>query len=112
MGLPAGVGLGAVLAVLLPVGAVTLLLRALPFSFLRLLKGSPLIEFLGAAMPVGVMVVLVVYVVAGASGTTGGVPVALMCALATLALHAWRRSTVLSIVGGTALYMALVNLVL
>ncbi|WP_291314457.1 branched-chain amino acid transporter permease [Corynebacterium sp. UBA2622] len=110
MGLPAGVTPAHVAAVLLPIAVVTLILRALPFSFLRLLKGSPFVEFLGNAMPVGVLTVLVVYTLAGARDTPGGVWAALAAALFTLGLHAWRRSAVLSILAGTALYMVLVNL--
>ena len=52
-GLPDGVSLGMVAAVLIPVGIVTVLLRALPFSMLRVLKGSPFIDFLAVLMPVG-----------------------------------------------------------
>ena len=105
-GLPDGVTLGMVAAVLVPVCVVTLLLRALPFAFLRALKGSPLIEFLGATMPVGVMTVLVVYTLADTSALLP----ALLAGTVTLALHAWRRSAALSILSGTALYMVLVNL--
>ena len=112
MGLPDGTSLIDVLSVLLPVAAVTLVLRALPFSFLRLLKGSPLIEFLGVHMPVGVMVVLVVYTLAtSAVGGAGSMLAALLAAALTLALHAWRRSPALSIAAGTAAYMLLVNVV-
>lgn len=68
-GLPDGVTLGMVAAVLIPAGVVTLLLRALPFSLLRGLKGSPFIEFLALLMPVGVMTVLVVYTLSGFAGT-------------------------------------------
>lgn len=68
-GLPDGVTLGMVAAVLIPAGVVTLLLRALPFSLLRGLKGSPFIEFLALLMPVGVMTVLVVSPSAASPGT-------------------------------------------
>jgi len=110
VGLPEGVTPAHVAGVLLPIAVVTLLLRALPFSFLRLLKGSPLIEFLGAYMPIGVMTVLVVYTLAGARDVPGGVGAALLAGVVTIAVHAWRRSAALSILTGTALYMALVNL--
>lgn len=109
-GLPEGVSLGMVAAVLVPVGIVTLALRALPFSALRLLKGSPVVEFLGATMPVGVMTVLVVYIIFGTPD--GEVWPALAAAVFTLAVHVrWRRAG-LSVAAGTGLYMVLVNLVL
>lgn len=103
-----------VAAVLIPVAIVTVALRALPFSFLRLLKGSPFIDFLGATMPVGVMTVLVIYTFASIAQDTDiphGLPAALLAGAVTLALHAWRRRAGLSILVGTALYMVLVNLV-
>lgn len=111
MGLPVGITASMVWAVLIPVCFVTVALRALPFSFLKLLKGSPFIEFLGLYMPVGVMTVLVVYTIGGASYAPGGVGAALIASVATLALHAWRRSPGLSIFTGTLAYMTLVNLV-
>ncbi|SDS71628.1 branched-chain amino acid transporter permease [Corynebacterium timonense] len=111
MGLPVGVSLAAVAAVLIPVGLVTLLLRALPFPFLRLFKGSPLTEFLGVYMPVGVMTVLVVYTLLDASALPGGIAAGLLAVAVTLGVHAWRRSAALSVVAGTVFYMVLVNLV-
>ena len=74
MGLPEGVSLLNTVGILAAVGIVTVMLRQLPFSALRLLKGSNLVGMLGMTMPVGVMTVLVVYTIAhqprslGASG--------------------------------------------
>ena len=106
-GLPEGVTPTMVWAVLIPVAIVTVALRALPFAFLRTIKGSPFIEFLGLYMPLGVMTVLVVYTLAGAGEQLWA---ALIAGAVTLGLHAWRRSSALSILAGTALYMLLVNL--
>lgn len=108
---------GYVLAALLVMGAVTVTLRALPFTFVRVLKGSTLFQFLGVTMPVGVMVALVVYTVFGRVGLSGGqgdpgaVWAAPLALVVTVFLHWWRRNAVLSIFVGTALYMVLVNLV-
>lgn len=106
MGLPEGVTLYQVLAVLIPVGVVTVLLRELPFAAKRLLRESSLIGMLGLTMPIGVVVVLVVY-------SFGGRPVgtALLAAAVTVAVHWWRRSPGLSIFVGTACYVLLVNVV-
>lgn len=112
MGLPEGVSTLSVWSVLIPIAIVTLLLRGLPFAFRRLLRGSPLLEFLGKTMPVGVMVVLVVYAIYGARGETGGAEAAILAAGVTLGLHAWRRSMALSILGGTAVYMLILNVAL
>ncbi|WP_312715787.1 branched-chain amino acid transporter permease [Corynebacterium flavescens] len=100
-----------VVAVLLPIAVVTVLLRQLPFSFVRVLKESQLIGLLGITMPVGVMTVLVVYTLRSQAELPGGVAAACLAAAVTAALHLWRRHSALSIFGGTAFYMVLVNLV-
>ena len=111
-GLPDGVSLGMVAAVLLPVGIVTVLLRALPFSLRRVLKSSPFIDFLSAMMPAGVMTVLVVYTLLGYAASPTNLVAALLALGATLLLHCWKRRADLSIFVGTALSMVLVNVVL
>ena len=111
-GLPDGVSLGMVAAVLLPVGIVTVLLRAVPFSLRRVLKSSPFIDFLSAMMPAGVMTVLVVYTLLGYAASPTNLVAALLALGATLLLHCWKRRADLSIFVGTALYMVLVNVVL
>lgn len=109
--MPAGVTLASIFAVLIPVGIVTVVLRWLPFAFVKALKGSQFISMLGFTMPVGVMAVLVVYTLFGQARDTGIIVAPLVSAAATAALHLWRRNSGLSIFGGTALYMVLVNLV-
>ena len=111
MGLPEGVTLGMVVAVLVPAAVVTFLLRALPFSLLKLLQASPLIEFLGLLMPVGVMMtVLVIYTLVGKAGQPREFLAALAALLFTLVLQGWKRRADVSIVAGTAVYMLIVNL--
>ncbi|MGP6174206.1 branched-chain amino acid transporter permease [Corynebacterium sp. A21] len=110
-GLPEGISLTMVLGVLIPVAVVTIVLRQLPFSALKLLKGSELVGMLGITMPVGVMAALVIYTVHGQLEFAGGLSASLIAVASTVALHAWRRSAGLSIVGGTLCYMLLVNLV-
>lgn len=98
-------------------GGVTVLLRWVPFVFVKALKGSALFQFLGVTMPVGVMVSLVVYTlfsragISGGEGDPGGAWAAPVALVVTVLLHLWRRSAVLSVFAGTALYMVLVNLV-
>ena len=110
--MPAGVSLGAMAAVLLPVGIVTVLLRELPFSAKKWMKDSEFFSLLGMMMPVGVMTILVVYAVAGQADGTGGLWPVLLGVLVTVGLHRWKRDSGLSIFGGTAFYMLLVNVVL
>ncbi|MER0001098.1 MULTISPECIES: branched-chain amino acid transporter permease [unclassified Corynebacterium] len=110
--MPAGVSLGAIAAVLIPVGIVTVLLRELPFSAKKWMKDSEFFSLLGMMMPVGVMTILVVYAVAGQADGTGGLWPVLLGVLVTVGLHRWKRDSGLSIFGGTAFYMLLVNVVL
>ncbi|WIM67675.1 AzlD domain-containing protein [Corynebacterium breve] len=110
-GLPEGVTVGGVFAVVLPIALVTLLLRAFPFWFLKLLKGSPFVGLLGLMMPVGVMVVLVIYTLFSQVDAPGGLVASLLGVAVTLLLHWWKRDSGLSILGGTIFYMILVNLV-
>ncbi|ERS54763.1 MULTISPECIES: branched-chain amino acid transporter permease [Corynebacterium] len=110
--MPDGVSLGAIAAVLIPVGIVTVLLRELPFSAKKWMKDSEFFSLLGLMMPVGVMTILVVYAVAGQADGTGGLWPVLLGVLVTAGLHKWKRDSGLSIFGGTAFYMILVNLVL
>lgn len=110
-GLPAGTSLAMVAAVLIPVGIVTVLLRQLPFSLMRFVRSSELVDNFGRMMRVGVMFILVAYAVWGQKDAPGDLLASLLAAAFTLALHAWRRSSGLSIFAGTAFYMVLVNLV-
>lgn len=109
--MPNGLTLGMILAVIIPLFIVTVALRALPFSLLRYLKGSEFMAVLGRTMPVGVMTVLVVYTWYGQLDSPGGSLAVAIAVGATLLLHLWRRDTGLSILGGTLIYMLLVNLV-
>ncbi|MDO5511522.1 branched-chain amino acid transporter permease [Corynebacterium sp.] len=111
-GLPDGVTLLQVAAVLIPIAVITVGLRWLPFAFVAALKGNQFFALLGRMMPVGVMVVLVVYTLFGQQGAPGGVPAALAGVAVTLGLHAWKRDSGLSILGGTSAYMLLVNVLL
>lgn len=111
MGLPGGVTMDMVLAVLVPVAVVTLLLRAVPFSVRRSLGSSSLVTLLGLTMPVGVMTVLVVYTLAGQSQAPGGWFPGLLAVAATLCIHLVLKKPALSIFAGTGIYMVLVNLV-
>ena len=69
--MPAGVTLASIAAVLVPVGLITVVLRQLPFSFVKWMKDSQFFSLLGMMMPVGVMTILVVYTVHGQAGAPG-----------------------------------------
>jgi branched-subunit amino acid transport protein AzlD len=100
-----------VLVSVLVMTAVTFGLRALPFLALREIADTPVVRFVGAVMPPGVLVILVANSLStvDVSLPPYGVPAAL-AVLVTAALHHWRRNALLSIVGGTAVYMLLLRL--
>jgi len=91
---------------------VTLMLRAMPFWFLGGKGGVPkLIEALGHTLPPAIMAALVVYCLKGVPyGTLADGMKQLAAAAVVVALHVWRRSTLLSIAGGTAVYMLLIRM--
>ena len=101
----------ALLIVLICAG-VTLALRVLPFLFFGGRGGVPrVIASLGRALPAAIMAALVVYCMKGVPfGTFAGGAKQLLAAACVVALHLWRRNTLLSIAGGTAVYMILIRL--
>jgi branched-subunit amino acid transport protein AzlD len=88
--------------------AVTWGLRALPFTALAPLRASAAVGYLSACMPLGVMVILLAYTVRGLplAGPAQALP-GILALAATVGLHLWRRNAVISILGGTAVHVAL-----
>ena len=91
---------------------VTLFTRALPFVFFGGKGGVPrLVAALGKALPSAIMAALVVYCLKSVPfGSFLDGAKQLAAALVVAALHIWRRNTLLSIAGGTAVYMILIRL--
>ena len=92
---------------------VTALLRFLPFAvFGGKRKTPPYIAYLGRVLPFAIMGMLVVYCLRGVSFSApeNWLPALLSCLLVVV-MHLWKRSTLLSIGLGTALYMVLVQIV-
>ena len=93
--------------------AGTTLTRFLPFILFSPKRPLPkYIRYLGQALPAAIFGMLVVYCLKDVNIFSGGhgVPELISIAL-TAALHLWKRSMLLSIAGGTVLYMLLVQLV-
>ncbi|MBQ7217672.1 MAG: AzlD domain-containing protein [Synergistaceae bacterium] len=87
------------------------MLRFLPFiAFGK--KRPEFVGYLGRVLPPAVMGMLAVYCLRGVdfSGGTYGLPEGIAC-IAAAVLHVWKRSTLLSITAGTALYMILVQVI-
>lgn len=89
----------------------TMLTRFLPFLVFPAGKKTPrYVQYLGKALPAAVFGLLVVYCLKQVNVFTGsrGIPEALAIAVVVL-LHLWKRQMLLSIAGGTIVYMALVQ---
>ena len=101
-----------ILSAILLSAAVTAAVRFAPFLLFPQRKEAPaFITWLGKRLPRAVMAMLVVYCLKDVSFTAaGGWLPSLLAVAATAALHVWKRQISLSIVGGTAIYMALIRL--
>ena len=94
------------------VSLVTILLRFLPFWVFSGHRPIPkVIQYLGQVLPYAVMAMLVVYCLKGTSfGRMSSWVPSILSVGAVVALHVWKRNTLLSIIGGTACYMLLIRL--
>lgn len=89
--------------------AVTWALRALPFVALAPLRHSALVKYLSVHMPVGVMLILMVYAMRRDSNEVRDYLWLAVAVLVTAGIHLWRSNALVSILVGTALYVVLVS---
>ena len=91
---------------------VTAALRFLPFAVFNGRKIPNVIHRLGKVLPCAIMGMLVVYCLKGVSfsALADFLPELVSCIVVGV-LHIWKRSTLLSIIGGTACYMIFVQLI-
>ena len=87
-------------------GVITIIMAMLGTMLTRFLP------YLGTVLPYAMTGLLVVYSLKGVHLTSGshGIP-ELLAIIAIALLHIWKRNMLLSIAGGTAVYMLLVQLV-
>jgi branched-subunit amino acid transport protein AzlD len=98
-------------AVLVAVMALgTMLTRFLPF-FIFHKHTPPYIIYLGRVLPPAIIGMLVIYCLKDISFAAFpfGLP-ELIAVVCVAALHVWKRNSLVSILGGTAIYMLLVQL--
>ena len=93
--------------------AVTVLIRASAFLLFPAGRQAPaFITWLSKQLPRAVMAMLLVYCLKDVSFTAVPAWVPTLAAVAVTAiLHLWKRQMMLSIAGGTALYMVLIRLI-
>ena len=101
------------LIIILVIAVITFALRATPFILFNKKGTTPKsITYLGNALPPAVMGMLIVYSLK--SVTPLNFPFGLPEAIAILAvalLHIWKKNSLISILGGTVLYMVLIQVV-
>ena len=95
----------------LTMAGVTMLLRFLPFLLFRK-RTPPWIAYLGQVLPAAIIGMLVVYCLKDTVLTEApfGAP-EIIAGLAVAGLQAWKRNSLASILGGTVIYMVLVQAV-
>ena len=101
------------MGIILAVAAGVQLTRWLPFWLFPENKEPPaIVAFLARMLPAATMGLLVVYCLKGIAWQTAphGIP-ELIAVAVVAALHRWKGNVLLSIAGGTALYMVLIQIV-
>ena len=91
----------------------TILTRVAPFLLFGRKKELPgTIKYLGAVLPSAIMATLIVYCLRNSISIQPlrGLP-EILSILAVILLHNWKRNTLISIAGGTVLYMILIRFV-
>jgi len=102
---------GRAIAAIAVMAVVTFLTRALPFLLFGHGNQVPrVVVYLGKYLPPAVIAMLIVYCLRGVSfsAPSGWLP-SLIAAAAVVVLHLWKKNNLLSILGGTILYMVLVQ---
>ncbi|MBM6842038.1 AzlD domain-containing protein [[Clostridium] spiroforme] len=96
---------------ILVIAAVTFLTRVIPFIAFEN-KSYPLIEYLGDVLPYSIMAMLVVYCLKSVDLLHGNHGICEMIGVVSvILLHVWKRNTLLSIIGGTLIYMICVQMI-
>ena len=103
---------GWILTVIAVCALITLFERAFPFLIFRGGQVPDPVRYLGRVLPMAIMTTLVFYCLRTVefSSAAAWAPQLLSAAL-TAALHLWKRSTLLSIAGGTICCMILTQFV-
>lgn len=104
---------GQAIAAIVVMAAVTFLTRVLPFLLFDRGSAPPkVVLYLGRVLPPAVIAMLIIYCLRHVSfAAVGSWAPQLLAAAAVVVLHVWKGNNLLSIFGGTVLYMVLVQAV-
>lgn len=93
------------------IAIITLLTRLIPFVLFKN-HSNPMIEYLGNVLPYAIMAMLVVYCLKGVDLLGGNHGICEILGVGTvIILHVLKRNTLLSIFGGTIVYMLCVQMI-
>lgn len=95
------------------IAAATILTRTLPFLVFRADRPTPrFVKYLGTVLPFAIIGMLIIYCFKSVSVLfwPHGIP-QLIAVVFVVAIHKWKHNLLLSIGGGTILYMVLVQAV-
>ena len=87
----------------------TFLTRAIPFMLLSKHANHEWLQFLGRYLPPVLMVLLLVYALKEPLSTGHGLPQSLLALALVTVLHLSLRNALVSMIGGTLLYMTMVQ---
>ena len=103
---------GEIVAIIAVCALCTLLERALPFLIFSRKQVPEYINYLGRVLPAAIICTLTFYCLRNISfGEASAWAPQIIASAVTVLLHLWKRNTMLSIVGGTAVCMLLTQLV-
>ncbi|UTY40137.1 AzlD domain-containing protein [Allocoprobacillus halotolerans] len=93
------------------IAIVTFITRVLPFVVLKD-KSYPIIEYLGDVLPYAIMAMLVVYCLKSVDLLSDNHGLSEIIGVSSVViLHLLKRNTLLSIIGGTIIYMLCVQII-
>lgn len=100
------------IAVILLCILATMSTRFLPFLIFSGKKETPpFVQYLGRALPSAIFGLLVVYCLRNVDVSAHFALPEILAIAATVLLHLWKRQMLISIAGGTVVYMVLVQMV-
>ena len=103
---------GYIIGIVATVSVITFSLRAAPFVFLTRVRDSQTLAYLGAAMPAGVMLILVIFTLQDVTFTSveSWLPPA-AGVITTLGIHLTFRKVLWSLLAGTGVFAIVLALV-
>ena len=99
------------ITIIFVIALVTLLTRAIPFIAFKN-NTNKFVEYLGEVLPYTIMPMLVVYCLKSVNFLTGNHGICeIIGVLSVIVLHLMKRNTLISIFGGTIIYMLCVQMI-